>query len=418
MISTMKAPDKVWVVSEVYYPDEQGGGHFMTKLAEGLAHIYDVYAICGFPPHVRGQRSLPKREIHNSVHIERCFSTKYDKKLLSLRLINFITISISIFFKLLSKISKGDLVIVVTTPPSLPFVIAFTCKLVRAKCVLRIEDIYPETLIATGIAESKSILVRLMSCFNCWLYGSVDHIAVLGRDMKQLVERKLDHNLKVDRITIIPNWADTDLVAPMPKHNNSLINELGLINKFVVQCAGNMGHAQGIENIFMATEMLQAQIDIHFLFIGTGVKKEWMEKTIKDKQLKNITILGQRPRIDQPNFLNACDVAIVSLISGMKGVAVPSRLYNIMATGKPIIAIAEHDSEVSLVINEEEIGWVVSPGEPNRLAEVILDAYSDSARLQQMGSRSRQVVENKYTYNKGIESYCSLIKNLSSQRAI
>jgi colanic acid biosynthesis glycosyl transferase WcaI len=411
-------PDKVWVISEVYYPDEQGGGHFMTKLAEGLARRYNVSVICGFPHYVSNQHSLPKREIHNNVNIERCFSTKFNKKLLSLRLINFITISISIFFKSLLRISKQDLVIVVTTPPSLPFVIAVACKLVQAKCILRIEDIYPETLIATGITESKSILARLMSSLNCWLYRGVDHITVLGRDMKQLVERKLDHNLKVDQITIVPNWTDLDLVAPMHKINNSLINELGLINKFVVQCAGNMGHAQGIENMFVAAEMLQTQPDIHFLFIGAGVKKEWMEKTVQDKHLKNITILGQRPRADQQNFLNACDIAIVSLISGMKGAAVPSRLYNIMAAGKPIIAIAEHDSEVSFVIKEEEIGWVTPPGEPNKLAEAILDAYSNSIKLEQMGARARLAVESKYTYNKGIESYRNLIEKLFSWNTI
>jgi len=256
------------------------------------------------------------------------------------------------------------------------------------------------------------MLARLMTSLNRWLYGSVDHITVLGRDMKQLVQHKIDHISKEDRISIVPNWTDLDLVAPVPKDNNPLIGELGLANKFVVQCAGNMGHAQGVENMFTAAEMLQSHADIHFLFIGTGVKREWMEKTIQDKQLKNITILGQRPRTEQPVFLNACDVSIVSLVSGMKGAAVPSRLYNIMAAGKPVIAIAEEGSEVSLVVTEEDIGWVSPPGESDKLAEVILDAFSDPVRLQRMGLKARQAVESKYTHDKGIEIYCSVIKNL------
>jgi glycosyltransferase involved in cell wall biosynthesis len=203
-----------------------------------------------------------------------------------------------------------------------------------------------------------------------------------------------------------------DFITPELKSRNSLIHELGLVNKFVVQCSGNMGRAQGIENIFMAADLLRDRLDIHFLFIGAGVKKGWMEKTVKDKLLKNITILGQRPRIDQPNFLNACDVAIVSLISGMKGAAVPSRLYNIMAAGKPIVAITEEDSEVSLVINEEQIGWVVPPDESEKLAEIILMAHSNPEQLKQRGLRARSVVENKYTYSKGIEGYHRVIGNL------
>jgi glycosyltransferase involved in cell wall biosynthesis len=408
----MQVHNKVWIISEVYYPDEQGGGHFMTKLAEGLAHIYNVHVICGFSRSDNYQPILLKNEMHNNVHIERCYSTKFDKKRLLLRLINFVTISISIFIKSLSNISNGDLVIVVTTPPSLPFVIAIACKIVRAKCILRIEDIYPETLIATGITGSHSIVARFLSFLNKWLYNSVDHITVLGRDMERLVIEKLGRNLRENYVTIIPNWADLDLITPGIKSSNPLINELGLINKFVVQCSGNMGHAQGIENIFRAAELLQDRLDIHFLFIGAGVKREWMKKTVQDKHLKNITILGQRPRIDQPNFLNACDIAIVSLISGMKGAAVPSRLYNIMAAGKPVIGITEEDSEVSLAIREEQIGWVAPPDEPEKLVDIILEAYSNPEQLKHWRLRARLIAENKYTYSKGIGSYHKVIENL------
>jgi glycosyltransferase involved in cell wall biosynthesis len=408
----MQVHKKVWIISEVYYPDEQGGGHFMTKLAEGLAHIYSVHVICGFSRSDNDQPGLLKNEMHNNVHIERCYSTKFDKKRLLLRLINFVTVSISIFIKSLSNISNGDLVIVVTTPPSLPFVIAIVCKLVRAKCILRIEDIYPETLIATGITGSHSIVARFLSFLNKWLYNSVDQITVLGRDMERLVIEKLGRNSRENYVTIIPNWADLDLITPGIKSSSPLINELGLINKFVVQCSGNMGRAQGIENIFRAAELLQDRLGIHFLFIGTGVKREWMKKTVQDKHLKNITILGQQPRIDQPNFLNACDIAIVSLISGMKGAAVPSRLYNIMAAGKPVIAITEEDSEVSLVIKEEQIGWVAPPDEPEKLVDIILEAYSNPEQLKHWGLRARLIAENKYTYSKGIESYHKVIENL------
>jgi hypothetical protein len=219
----MKVPDKVWIVSEVYYPDEQGGGHFMTKLAEGLAQTCNVYVICGFAHRYSDQHDLPKSEIHNNVHIERCHSTKYDKKRLLLRLINFVTISISIFIKSLSNIRNGNLVVVVTTPPSLPFVIAIACKIVRAQCILRIEDIYPEASIATGIIGSHSIVGHFLSFLNKCLYNRVDHITVLGRDMARLVIEKLRRNSREKCVTIIPNWADLDLITPGIKGSNPLI---------------------------------------------------------------------------------------------------------------------------------------------------------------------------------------------------
>lgn len=414
----MKKPGTVWVISEVYYPDEQGGGHFMTKLAEGLTQTCNVHVICGFPYRFSGDGNIPGRESHNNVQIERCSSTRFGKNRLSLRIINFITISLSIFFKSLLKISRGDLVIVVTTPPSLPFFILAACKLVGAKCILRIEDIYPETLTATGVVGQKSALARVMTFLNRWLYRGMDHITVLGRDMRQLVEERINNISKESKVTIVPNWTDLDLVAPIPRDKNRLISELGLADKFIVQCAGNMGHAQGIENMFNTAEILREKNGIHFLFIGEGVKKEWMERTVHDKQLKNITILGQRPRSDQPNFLNACDVSIVSLVSGMKGAAVPSRLYNIMAAGKPVIAVSEEGSEVALVVCEEEIGWVSPPGDADRLAQVILDAYSGPERLRQMGLRARLAVKRKYTYEKGIGIYRTIIESYFSKRSL
>ncbi|MFC1760474.1 glycosyltransferase family 4 protein [Planctomycetota bacterium] len=315
------------------------------------------------------------------------------------------------FFKSLYNIRKNDLTIAVTTPPLLPFAVALACKITRSKCILRIEDVYPETLVATGIARPRTIFVRLLAYFNKCLYKNVDHITVLGRDMKHLITKSIDSRITADYTTIVPNWADLDLVVPKEKNCNQLISELELNEKFVVQCAGNMGRAQAIEDIFSAAEMLKEKTKIHFIFIGAGVKREWMKNEVTEKQLNNITILEKRPRSDQSNFLNACDIAVVSLVSGMKGAAVPSRLYNIMAAGKPIVAIVENGSEVSLVIEEEQIGWVTLPGRPNALADSILDAYSDSNRLQQMGSRARLVAEYKYTYNQSVESYCELIRN-------
>jgi colanic acid biosynthesis glycosyl transferase WcaI len=170
-----------------------------------------------------------------------------------------------------------------------------------------------------------------------------------------------------------------------------------------------MGRAQGVENMFSAAEQLKDQTDIHFLFIGAGAKRRWMENEAKQKQLCNVTLLDQRLRSDQQNFLNACDVSMISLLPGMTGAGVPSRLYNVMAAGKPIIAIARADSELSLVVGEEQIGWIVSPDKPDELAKIILDIKRHPEQLRQMGERARAVAESKYTPKRVVEAYSALI---------
>lgn len=399
------------MISEVYFPDEAGGAYFMSKLAEGLGQYYSVNVLCGDPVYTARGTTVPKREIRNEVNVERCYATRFDKNVIVLRLFNLLTVSISIFLKALQRIRKQDIVLVVTTPPLLPFLVLLACHLRRVKCILRIEDVYPETLIATGLLGQRNMVTRALSFMNKILFRNFDRITVLGRDMDYLVKNKLGCWNK--HVTIIPNWADTDLVKPTLKANNVLLKELGLTDKFIIQCAGNMGRAQGIENLFKAVEILKNEKDIHFLFIGSGAKRSWMDREIRDKELYNVTILDQRPRSDQGNFLNACDIALVSLLPGMTGAGVPSRLYNIMAAGKPIIAVTGFGSEVEFVVREEGVGWFVPAGRPEMLAIAILESRSNPEALLQMGERARHAAVTKYSEQRVIKDYYELIDSLA-----
>ncbi|MEO7659227.1 MAG: glycosyltransferase WbuB, partial [Pyrinomonadaceae bacterium] len=104
-------------------------------------------------------------------------------------------------------------------------------------------------------------------------------------------------------------------------------------------------------------------------------------------------------------FLNACDVGLVALVKGMLGTAMPSRTYNIMAAGKPILALAEKGSELEKVISEEGIGWCVEPGCPQELHDQILRIFDIRSELGGMGQRAREAALAKYTPSAAIEAY-------------
>ncbi|MGY8788256.1 MAG: hypothetical protein ACKVH5_08195, partial [Fidelibacterota bacterium] len=174
----------VWVIQEVYYPDEVGGAYFMTKLAEGLSVSYNVNVLCGYPVYNARGTVVPRHERLNGVNIRRCSATRFNKNIIILRLINLLTITVSIFFKTLFKVQKKDIVLVVTTPPLLPFFILLACYLRGAKCILRIDDIYPDTLVATGLFRKENIFIQIFSYMNRAFYQSFEHIVVLGRDME------------------------------------------------------------------------------------------------------------------------------------------------------------------------------------------------------------------------------------------
>jgi glycosyltransferase involved in cell wall biosynthesis len=399
---------RLWIVTELYYPEMTSTGYYLTCVAEGLAEDFEVKVLCGQPNYSARGVSAPGHEVHNEVEIFRCIGTRLDKNVIPFRLINMLTLSASIFFKALFNFKRGDRILVVTTPPSLPFITALAALFRGAAYTLLIHDNYPEILIAVEKAKSDSFLVKVLGFFNRWLYKYASKIIVVGRDMKELVEEKT-RGLDVP-IATIPNWAELETVEPKPRAENKLLQELSLSDKFVFLYAGNMGYPNDLESIVWCADKLKADDRFHFVFLGAGVKRKWLEREIEEKHFRNVTILDPRPRSEQNIFLNACDVGIVSLVKKMWGVSMPSRTYNILAVGKPILALTEADSELARVVEEEKAGWNVAPNEPEKLLETIYRIYDEREKLAEMGTRARRSAVEKYSLEKAVASYLVELK--------
>ena len=393
------------MLSEIYYPELTSTGYFLTKIAESLAQKFSICVITGPATIELKSTTSPWTETINGVKIYRSKSTTFDRNWLPGRLINMVITTLSIFLKGLWYCKQQDTILVVTNPPLLPFVALLLKWIKRCDFILLIHDVYPEVLIVTGFASQKSPIVRIFSHLNRLLYQKAYKIITLGRDMSDLAQKKLpkNHHLK---IKCIPNWADTEFAFPIPRTENSILRELGLVNHFVILYAGNIGRTHNIEIIAEAAKFFHLkEHKIHFLFIGSGGRKAWLEKFIHKESLSNTTILPFRPNSEKAISINACDVAIISFNPGMLGVSVPSRMYNQMAVGKPIIAIAHNRSELAKVIHEENIGWVVDPLDFTTLIDTIQYAYHNSIICSQMGERASKVVNEKYSYQHASTDY-------------
>jgi colanic acid biosynthesis glycosyl transferase WcaI len=135
-----------------------------------------------------------------------------------------------------------------------------------------------------------------------------------------------------------------------------------------------------------------------------------MEENVAAKGLKNVTFLGLLPRDQQPAFLNGCDIGLSSLVDGYWGIAVPSRSYNILCAGKPILTVAQADGEISRMISDKNVGWVVPPGDSDRLVEVVTDVLNNRSQLAEMGERGRNLVEQEYSSAYIINCYADLVR--------
>jgi glycosyltransferase involved in cell wall biosynthesis len=218
---------------------------------------------------------------------------------------------------------------------------------------------------------------------------------------------------ETNRIVVIPNTADIDQIHPASRENNRLLKKLGLAGKFVVKYAGHMGRTHGLEMLVRGAQLLHdLDPDIHLVFSGSGPKKAWLESIIACRRLNNVTVTPFSPRSEIEDSLNACDIGVISMLPGMAGISVPGRIYDLLAVGKPVIAVTDAHSEIGLLIREEKVGWVVDPEDISGLVLAIQSAKADPVRLVEMGRRSRRVAETKYARCHQVDAYNQLIERM------
>ncbi len=402
----------VWVISELYYPELTSTGYFLTGIAEGLAEVCRVSVLCGQPSYwARGVRA-PAHEMLHGVGVHRSWSTTLDKNNPLFKAVNLITISLSIFLSALFRFRRGDVVIAVTNPPLLPYLACLACRAKGGRFILLVHDVYPEILIRLGIVAPRSIPAILLDRLSRWLYSSAERVLVLGRDMRDLVSPKMSSGR--DHVVIATNWAQTESILPQPRHENKLLDTLKVSKKFVVQFWGNVGRPHCIEDLVDAAQLLAAEPEFQFLLICWGTKKAWVVSEKSSRGLENLIVLDPFPREDTNQVQNACDVAINTLYSGMTGISVPSRTYNAMAAGKPLLAVCDSDSEIAIMVREEDIGWVIPPGRPDMIASALREAKADPERLRSMGERARMAAVTKYSSGQVLKVYRDLIEDLRS----
>jgi len=397
------------VISELYYPEQNATGFILTGIAEGLAEKDSVNVLCAQPCYNQRGIKAPKTELHHGVDIRRCWSTTCDPKQIRGRLLNFATTSLSVGWRALFSIKRGDKVLVVTNPPLLPFFVRVVCWLKGAKFVLLVHDVYPDVFVPLGLMKSSHPLYRMLSWVNGKLYASADRVVALGRDMERLVEEKSQGGAHV---SVIPNWGDVNVITPMPKTENALLQKLNLTDKFVVHYSGNHGRTHDLLSIIEAAKLLEDERDVHFLFIGEGSGKAEVVARASELELENVTFCTFVDRAELNTSLNAADVSVLAFKKGMAGISVPSRLYNLMAAGKPILGVVDNNSEVADVIREAKLGIAVSPESPRNLAEQILSLRNDGDLRVKMAENSRNEAVSKYSYDVTKQQYRDLFDSL------
>ncbi|MCK1352002.1 glycosyltransferase family 4 protein [Bradyrhizobium sp. CW7] len=381
----MDKPTTLIIAAQFYPPDTSTTAVYVGRIADALAIDHQVVVVSATPGSSRS--NAPGKP--TVVEVGTC---NPPKSALVRRAVAICLLAARMFFSVLRRARPEDLVFCVTTPFTLPYTVLLAAKLRGAATMLLIYDLYPEALEAAGMVQSNSLTVRLIRFANTLMFKRLDAIVVIGRDAAPLIQKY--RGVDSGKLHYIPNWALVPIGYREIAHASRFRGPDP--SRFIVGLSGNLGFTHDPATVFEAARLLREDKDIHFILSGWGVGWKDLNDLFAKDRLENITMLKPVAEDELVEFLSAADLWIIPYRRNVAGVSIPSRLYNILAVGRPVIVASEVDSEGALVLNEEAIGWVVPPENPAELARIIREAARDRQATIYKGIRAATVAEKYY----------------------
>lgn len=411
----MKKPHAMRIAIVTEYLDNTGGTP--TILSNLIRHLNRCYPdvkieVLTSRNLYRGEAKLPACEVWDGVPIFRLDTPKSNRDSTILRLAAGLVFTSAVFWRLLRR-RRYDALLIVTNPPTLPLAIRLIKTIKKIPYLYLIHDLYPDVAVVLGTLPHESCIARLLySLQKGWLHASEKTI-VLGRCMK---EHLIAHYaMSANQIVVVPNWCDPEEVQPTP--DSRFRREKGLQGT-VVLYAGNFGKYQSFDELLDAARRLnEVRPDIEIVLVGGGAQEEHIRSRVETEHLQNVKIFSMVSQKDYPDVLAAADIALVTLARGAEGVGVPSKFYNILASGRPTVAIVARNSEVARVLAEFDCGIQVDQGDAERLARVLIKLADSPAQLSCMGEKARRALLENYTIQHVGRLFHEIIRDVARKGA-
>lgn len=406
---------KLVYLVQYFSPEKASGLQLVEDLLEGFsAHGWktDVFT----PTPTRGVTDEQRKE-----YARKRVEIKYDGRLTIHRMhlyregkgfvgraIRYLLFSIECFWK--AATVPADFIFTGSGPPTQGVVVGLAKKVSGKKVIYNLQDIFPDSLVTSGICGENSFLMKIGHAMENFTYRNADHIITITDDMKANIMKK---GVPEDKISVVRNWIDTDKVKHISREDNSLFDELKLPRDgFYVVYAGNLGKVQGVDVILKTASLMKNNRDIKFVIFGNGSEEENLKKIVNDKHLDNVLMLPLQPIERASEVYSMADVSIISCTPGTGGSGMPSKTWTIMAAGVPIIASFDMPSEMERTIEEAECGFCTRAGDENELTEKIIRVFGDSRLKKCLGQNARRYAEKNISKAEAVEKYIKSIERL------
>ena len=397
----------ILLLNQYYPPDTSATAKMAVQVAEKLAERHQVTVVAGRPSYDPDEFypfAFLRRDIRDNLTVERVASTAYPRHQMRRRVSNYLSYLALAVPRALAI--HPDIVLAMTDPPVAGIAGAFIARMADRPFVYNIRDLYPDMAIGGDIVQPNRWVDRWEKMHRRALHQAA-RVIVLGDDMR---DRIISKGVSPDRVVVVRDGAS--FPPSLPERNDLVVQKIRCDFSFVALHAGNLGFYGAWDSLLKAADILRNE-NTGLVFVGDGANRAAME--ISAKPLPNVRFLPFFPIEQVPHVMMAGDVHIVTVRRGLEGVVVPSKLYSILAAGRPVLAIAAAESDAARIVRESGCGISADPDDPAAIAAAIRELRNDQNRLIQMGIRAKETAA-KYARVDELERFVEVIEEAANHR--
>jgi colanic acid biosynthesis glycosyl transferase WcaI len=407
-----------------YFPPEIGApaARVYELSRHWVAAGHRVTVLTGFPNHPTGVmppeyrrwwRRGTMREVVQGIEVVRTWLYPAPNRRPWERIVNYTSFFVSAALRGLA-LPRTD--VVIATSPQLLVGLAgwWLARARRCPFVFEVRDLWPESLVASGIGSEKALWIRALGRLARFLYERADLVVTVTEAMRQ--ELVLRYGVPGNRVWVVENGVEIELFAPRADRD-AVRRELGLEGRFVAAYIGTIGYAHGLKTVLEAAEALLArgERNVLFLLVGEGAEKERLERLAAERGVENVRFLGQQPRSAVPALIGAADACLVLLRrAAVFRTVLPSKLLEFMACGRPVVLAVE--GYARSLVEEAGAGVSIEPESPQQLAEAVTRLARDPELCRRLGEAGRSFVTSHFARAAMAERYCGLLQALRKRR--
>jgi len=409
---------RLLLVTLYYGPDVASNAVMLTALAQELSRRgHDVSVVSSFPHYYettfpeeyRGKLWTRGTEDGVLVHRTWVFPAPPAHKLR--RVVNYVSFDMLMFLSGLTMPGRYDVVMAVSPPLTLGLS-GYVLRLLKGRSfVYNIQDVWPDNLISSGLIK-PGVVANLLRVLERLVYNRATRLTALCDEIKADLAHK---KAPADKIAVIPNYADCETIQPLPRQN-PFRARLGLRDEFVVMYAGTLAYRYGLEILLEAAGEFLDRHDIRFVIVGHGPVKEELQARANTMGLKHLTFVPFQPASELPNLLATADVSVVPCKRNTATVSVPSKIYSIMASARPMVAMAEPGTGTRGIIERAGCGICIDPEDTGQLVNALRTLYEDRELCARLGTQGREYVVRENSFSTVADRYERLLLEVAEER--